>query len=151
MEKFDRRFWGLDSQFGLFLVIAPMASVVVFAAYTATDAAVKLDFEQGLFAFVAILIGSIAPLIFHYLVAIIPSAVVWALTTGLAKAVGFSSAAAVRFAAILTGLVAATLISVWARDSDYVAFLPRMIIIVLFSSYLTVEALMYFQKSATKR
>lgn len=151
MPRFDRRLWGIDHQLGLFIAIAPMASLVVFALLMASETVIRLDFTQGLAVLVLVLSAGSFAMAFHYIVAIVPSVVVWAVVIGLTRKAGIRRANGMRLAAALTGVVASSLVFIWLRDPDYVAMLPRLTAVAVISSYLTVEVLLFAEHVARKR
>ena len=151
MPRFDRRLWGIDHQFGLFIAIAPMASLVVFAVLMASETVIRLDFSQGLAVLLVILSAGSIAMAFHYIVAILPSVVVWAVVMAITREAEIGRANGMRLAAVLTGGVASSLILIWLRDPDYLAMLPRLTAVAVISSYLTVEVLLFAENVARNR
>ena len=150
MSRSIRQICGIDRQFGLFLVVAPIASLFAFVVAFWIEAWLRLDFQLSLYALRMVVIGGTLALVFHYLIATIPSIVVWGAVMRLTDLAGLSRQMGMRMAAVLTSFIASLLILVWARDPYYVNLVPRLTVVAVITSYLVIEVLLFYEKAAVR-
>ena len=89
-------------------------------------------------------------MIFHYLIATIPSIVVLGAVLRLTDLAGLSRQMGMRMAAILTSFIASLLILVWARDPYYVNLVPRLTVVAVITSYLVIEVLLFYEEGGVR-
>ena len=89
-------------------------------------------------------------MIFHSLIATIPSIVVLGAVLRLTDLAGLSRQMGMRMAAVLTSFIASLLILVWARAPYYVNLVPRLTVVAVITSYLVIEVLLFYEKGGVR-